>query len=203
MRKLHIALLMIVLIPFLLFSGASVHECGHAITAALCGQKVHQVTATGIQVYPRLKLLPWQVTNSSKAVYDSPPVLWQDGLSLFMGSGLTTLVGYLVLGGILIFHPRRWGWAVAGTTVLVFTGDMIAYAIFPQLGLRHGILIGGGSAEPVEGASLMGVPPWVFNILLTIHILLVYGLLLRYALHLRRTAKTPPGGSTDADAQTR
>ena len=36
--------------------------------------------------------------------------------------------------------------------------DLTFYIIFPQMGLGHWIFLGGHSAEPLNGARMMGIP---------------------------------------------
>jgi|ETNmetMinimDraft_26_1059896.scaffolds.fasta_scaffold370001_1 hypothetical protein len=70
--------------------------------------------------------------------------------------------------------------------VVVYTADLPAYSIFPKLGLRHAVFIGGPESEPLIGALVMGVPEWVFYILVVIDILLVCSLLAYSLLRLKR-----------------
>ena len=61
------------------------------------------------------------------------------------------------------------------------------YAILPRLGLRTFIFIGSPdpAPEPLIGALAMGMPEWVFYILVVLDVFLVGGLLLYSVLRLR------------------
>ena len=103
-----------------------------------------------------------------------------------MGSGATTIVGYLVLLAIIIFRPTKRKWTALTTMVVVYTGDLPLYAILPRLGLRHFIVIGGTHPEPLAGAVAVGVPEWAFFVFVAVDILLVCSLLTYSLLRLKR-----------------
>ncbi len=105
-----------------------------------------------------------------------------------MGSGATTIVGYLVLLAILVFRPTRWKWAALVMIVVVYTSNLPMYAIFPRLGLKAVPFIGGSKPypEPLIGAVAMGIPEWAFYILVVLDVLLVCSLLGYSALCLRK-----------------
>ena len=194
MRKVAITAFFFLFFCLVAFSGAVVHECGHAVTALAFGCKVQAIgSAPGIVLYPELGFYRWKAREDPIAwcIFDHPEVAWKSGLCYLMGSGATTLVGYLVLVAILIFRPSRWKWVALAIIVVVYTTDLPMYAIFPKLGLRAVPFIGGSKPypEPLIGVMRMGLPEGVFFTLVAIDILLVSGLLLYSVLRLRTNNK--------------
>jgi hypothetical protein len=110
MRKtLNIALFFL-LFWIVAFSGAVIHEYGHVVTILTCGGEVQEAGIwPGVIIYPKLDWW-WEGWDGRIAWYgaDLPEEPWQAGLCDLMGSGATTIVGYLILLGIFIFRPIRW-----------------------------------------------------------------------------------------------
>ncbi len=189
MRKITIIALFILFFCFVAFSGAVIHEYGHVITILACGGEVQEVGIwPGVIVYPKLDWW-WggEDWDGRIAWYGAklPEEPWKAGLCDLMGSGATTIVGYLVLLTVLIFRPNKWKWAALAMMVVVYSSDLPMYAIFPRLGLRAVAFIGGPEPEPLIGALAMGMPEWVFYVLVVLDVLLVGGLLLYSVLRLR------------------
>jgi hypothetical protein len=61
--------------------------------------------------------------------------------------------------------------------------DMPLYTFLPLIGLRHFIVVGGATPEPLIGATQMGIPEWTFLVFVAAaSICLVWGLV----VYLRR-----------------
>jgi hypothetical protein len=66
--------------------------------------------------------------------------------------------------------------------------DLPFYVIFPQLGLRHWIVLGGHEPEPLIGARMMGIPDPVFYLAI---VLSTIGLNILYFRSLCEKAAKP------------
>jgi len=151
--------------------GLVVHEAGHALTALALGERIEGIVVMpGIRLHPRLALEPWDGTVASiQHSWPGRPKL--AGLSLFMGSGATCLLAWLALAVLAITPDRHPARSLLITTVILFGIDIVAYSVLPQLGLRHWLVIGGRTAEPLVGASLMGISREWFVVALAMHAL--------------------------------
>jgi len=169
---------------FLLFGSAAlgtiVHEAGHGITAVIFGGEIHSVAIMpGIQLYPTVQLQPWGgcVAQIGHSPLGNP---WQSGLTKIMGSGLTAIVGYFAIAVLFVARPQklaRFAWL---SIAILFIWDIIAYSVFPALGLKHWIFIGGVDPEPVIGAAEIGIAPTIYYFGLVIHAVASNGLILHY-----------------------
>ena len=166
---------LILLVLLISLSGLVLHEAGHGLTALAFGEQIISLHMfPGFQLYPVLKWEGWNL-NLASIGFTLPDSDWQNGLILLMGAGTTALVGILAL--VLLALQRVQG---AFRRLLLFSAlllplDMIAYTVFPALGLRHWIFIGGLYAEPLLGAQLLGFTPTTFYLVLLAASLLFYG----------------------------
>jgi hypothetical protein len=160
--------------------GAVTHEAGHAVTAMLFSQPIHSIgVAPGVELYPRLRRIPWHGWIAY-VDHDKPPRPWQAGLCTLMGSGTTALLAYGLLGAAAFAGRARPLATTALLTVgIVFAWDILMYAAMPQVGLRHGVFVGGTDPEPLLGAQRMGIPLPVFWTLLVLHAVAFHVLLWR------------------------
>jgi hypothetical protein len=142
-----------------------VHESGHALTALAFGGKVDSVRGS----WPRKP-------GFFRIQYSLAGPAWQKGLTDLMGTGATTVFAYALLLLMLQCRPALWLRWVAVPVAAVCAWDMFLYATLPSLGLRRFLVFGGRHAEPVHGAELMGVPPWLFLCGLTLSFLAFHGL---------------------------
>jgi hypothetical protein len=95
-----------------------------------------------------------------------------------LGGSLTTNLVSWFLALILLRTSLSFKTQVALRTLgLIGFLDLPFYVLFPQIGLRHWIFLGGDSAEPLIGARKMGIPDPVFYlmvILTTLGLVFVY-----------------------------
>lgn len=163
------------------FSGLIAHEGGHCVAAYLFGGKVtHLVFIPGIQILPTFAKVPWNGTFGS-INYSLPP----EGASIgeknaikFMGAGTTALFALAAASLALRIGkgtPRNILLAIG----VLWPLDILTYSIFPNLGLRHWIFIGGLRAEPYEGAIGLGVPAPAYFALLGAYAIGIYFLTVR------------------------
>ena len=156
----------------LAFVGLIVHELGHGLTAeALGGQLV------GLWVFPGVELWPdfGAAYDGNFAYFGLARYLtglhWTDterGWTTLMGSGSTFIVSVLALSALLTLKPRnRWRRYVLVSLALWYL-DLLTYTVLPQLNLRHWIILGGRSAEPVIGAGRLGIGRAPFTIVVVV-----------------------------------
>ena len=89
---------------------------------------------------------------------------FEHGLFLLGGSLTTNIISWL-LALILLKTKLRYRTQVA-LRILGLFGllDLPFYVLFPQIGLRHWIFLGGDTPEPLLGARNIGIPDPVFYI---------------------------------------
>lgn len=156
------------------------HEFGHALWGTAAGGRLNYMQITYLVVYPRLMVTPLfrlgyvEVTGLSTS--------FRHGLFLLGGSLTTNIVSWLLA---LILLKRDFGHRTqVSLKVLGFFGllDLPFYVIFPQIGLRHWIFLGGNWPEPLIGAREVGIPDPLFYTVVTLSTL---GLVLLYYKPLR------------------
>jgi len=157
-----------------------IHESGHAVWGTAAGGRLTYMQIAYFEIYPQ------------------PAIASEFRLGYAQVEGLTTQFasGLMSLGGSLTTNIASWLIALILLTVspgyktqlslkiLGFFGllDLPLYVLFPQLGLRHWIFLGGCTPEPLIGARRMGIPDPIFYILV---ILSTLGLLFTYFKPLR------------------
>jgi len=154
------------LLPLVLFIPlglvmACVHEFGHALWGTLVGGTVTSIQVAYLEIYPVIQLTSHFVVGSVGIEGISG---FEYGLFLVGGSITTNIVAWLL---VLILHRIHLG--INAQRLLQILGlfgllDLPFYVLFPQIGLRHWIVIGGNQPEPLLGARLMGIPDSVFYI---------------------------------------
>ena len=152
-----------------------VHEFGHAVWGTSAGGRLIYMQIAYFQVYPQVAITP------------------QFQLGLVQFTGLTTQFasGVMLLGGSLTTNIVSWVLALIllkmsfeskKEVALKMFGlfgllDLPFYVLFPQLGLRHWILLGGSQPEPLLGARKTGIPDPAFYLMVVLSTL---GLLFLY-----------------------
>jgi hypothetical protein len=151
------------------------HEFGHALWGTAVGGRLNYMQITYLVVYPRLTVTPLfrlgyvEVTELSTS--------FRHGVFLLGGSFTTNIVSWLLA---LILLKRHFGHRTqVSLKILGFFGllDLPFYVVFPQIGLRHWIFLGGNWPEPLIGAREVGIPDPLFY---TVVILSTLGLILLY-----------------------
>ena len=157
-----------------------VHEFGHALWGSAVGGRLNYMQIAYLVVYPRLAITPQfrlgyvEVTGLSTS--------FKHGLFLMGGSLTTNMVSWLLA---LILLKRKFGHRTqVSLKILGFFGllDLPFYVVFPQMGLRHWIFLGGNWPEPLIGAREMGISDPLFY---TVVILTTLGLIFLYYKPLR------------------
>jgi hypothetical protein len=137
------------------------HELGHAFWGTVCGGKLSYLQIMYLVIYPQIALTSdfhLGLTRVEGLTYGS----FEYGLFLLGGSMTTTIITWIVALVLLLtdFNERikltmrafrLWG-------IL----DLPFYVLFPQIGLRHWIIIGGSIPEPLIGARMVGIPDIIF-----------------------------------------
>jgi hypothetical protein len=83
------------------------------------------------------------------------------------------------LGALWIFRLGGWLRFLLVAEALMFV-DLPLYTFLPLLGLRHFFFVGGASPEPLEGAIQLGLPAWLFMVLVGVVSALMGWGLVRY-----------------------
>jgi hypothetical protein len=162
------------------------HELGHLLSVIIIGGKINLIAIMpGIRLYPTLGLQTWGGWGAiiDYSLNNGTPS--QAGFIAFIGSGATAILGYGAIAVLLARKPHGLAQFAWLTAALLFVWDIIAYSIFPELGLRHWILIGQRVPEPLIGALYMGVPFKTYQIGLTLHSLISNGSILYYLFRIR------------------
>ena len=161
-----------------------VHEFGHAIWGTAVGGKLTYMQVAYFQIYPRLAITPQFQLGSVE--FTGLNTEFAFGLMSLGGSLTTNIVSWL-LALILLKASLGYKTKVA-LKILGFFGvfDLPLYVIFPQIGLRHWIFLGGHQPEPLIGARMAGIPDPAFYIMV---VLTTLGLILLYFKPLREKAE--------------
>lgn len=179
----RILLMTLLFIP-LGFAMTFAHETGHAALASAVGGELKYMKITYLEVYPRLAVTPefqLGLTEVAGLTYGSV----EYGLMLLGGSTTTNIASWIT--GLVLLVTSLGGKAEFILKLLGFFGilDLPFYVVFPQIGLRHWIFIGGESGpEPLIGARMVGIPDAAFYLMVGV---LTLGLLLLYSKTLRTT----------------
>jgi hypothetical protein len=134
-----------------------IHESGHALTAWALGGTIESVRV-------HLPTRPGFV----RIEYLLPAGGWRKGLADLMGTGATTIVAYGLVLAVLAHRSQVWPRFVLLPVSLVCAWDMFLYGTLPLLGLRRFLVFGGRHAEPVSGAGMVGIPKWLFLLMLAL-----------------------------------
>jgi hypothetical protein len=156
-----------------------VHEFGHALWGVVVGGRFTYMQVAFFEIYPRLAITSQFILGCVRV---EGLTGFDHGLFLLGGSMTTNLVAWL-LGLVLLKTELRYKTQVT-LRILGLFGilDLPFYVIFPQIGLRHWIFLGGHAAEPLVGARIMGMPDPAFYV---ITVLSTIGLVFLYSRSLR------------------
>jgi len=140
-----------------------VHEFGHALWGTAVGGRLTYMKIAYFEIYPR-----FTITTQFCLGYVVVAGLlteFEHGLFLLGGSLMTNIISWL-LALILLKTKLRYRTQVA-LKILGLFGllDLPFYVLFPQIGLRHWILLGGDTPEPLLGARNIGIPDPVFYVM--------------------------------------
>jgi hypothetical protein len=140
-----------------------IHESGHALWGIVQGGVLTYMQIAFLQIYPVLSLandlrLGYTVVEGMSSSFSRGVFLLGGSLTTHVASWLLALI---LLRGRLGYKTRVLLWTLGLFGLL----DLPFYVIFPQIGLKHWIFIGGSSAEPLIGARLMGLPDPLFYFL--------------------------------------
>jgi hypothetical protein len=168
------------LLPLVLFISLGlimdfVHEFGHAMWGTAVGGRLTYMKIAFFEIYPRLAITPQfqlglvQVTGLTTE--------FEYGLFLLGGSLTTNIVSWVL--ALVLLKASLGSKTQASLKILGLFGllDLPFYVLFPQLGLRHWIFLGGCQPEPLIGARMMGVPDPAFY---TMVVLSTLGLVFLY-----------------------
>ncbi|UCC33910.1 MAG: hypothetical protein JSW53_02600 [Candidatus Bathyarchaeota archaeon] len=162
------------LIPAAFIMGL-IHELGHAVWGAAVGGRLTYMQIAFFELYPRPSIVPQ--FRLGYAVVEGLSTEFASGLMSLGGSMTTNIASWLialVLRKASLDHRMETVLKISGLLGLL---DLPLYVIFPQIGLRHWVILGGDQPEPLTGARNMGVPDAAFY---TITALTTLGLTLLY-----------------------
>ncbi len=152
-----------------------VHEFGHALWGTIVGGRLTYMQIAYFQIYPRLALTPQ--FRLGLAEVTGLATEFASGAMQLGGSLTTNIVSWLlalILLRVSLGFKRQVALRVLGLFGLL---DLPFYVLFPQLGLRHWIFLGGCQPEPLVGARKMGISDPAFY---TMVILTTLGLIFLY-----------------------
>jgi hypothetical protein len=172
------------LVTFLLSALAIdfVHEFGHALWGTVAGGELAYMQITYFVIYPRLEL-----ASIFRLGY-----VTVTGLSSSFGHGLFLLGGSLttnIVAWLLAFVLWKKEFSNRIRSILKMLGviallDLPFYVFLPQIGLRHWIVLGGESPEPLVGAREMAIPDPIFYLAV---LFVTFSLVLLYFEPFRKT----------------
>ncbi|PTD94273.1 hypothetical protein C9439_02975 [archaeon SCG-AAA382B04] len=159
-------LMLVALIIFCGFFMDIVHELGHVLWGSIAGGELHFFKIGFLEFYPKIEL-----TNNfelGKALLSGFETDFGRGIYLLGGSLTTNLVSWI----FTVFRNKNILYRISGVFGLL---DLPLYVFLPQLGVRHWVLRGGLTPEPLLGAKKVGVPDELFYLLvLSSTIALIY-----------------------------
>ncbi len=146
-----------------------VHEGGHALWGTLQGGTLTYLQIAVFQLYPRLAFAP--DFRLGYTVVEGLSTPFSRGVFLVGGSVTTHVASWLLVPLLrrqhLGYRTRISVWTLGLFGLL----DLPFYVFFPQIGLKHWIVVGGSLAEPLLGARLIGLPDPLFYLLTGVVIL--------------------------------
>jgi len=137
-----------------------VHEVGHAMWGIAVGGRLTYMKIAYLEIYPRLAISSEFQLGLTRV--DGLTNNFAHGFMLLGGSTTTSIVSWLI--GLILFRANLGNKTKVALKVLGLFGilDLPFYVFFPQIGLRHWILLGGCQPEPLLGARMMGIPDLAF-----------------------------------------
>jgi hypothetical protein len=172
--------LVVVFLPLGVFM-ALTHEMGHAVWGTVVGGRLTYMQIAFLEIYPTPGLAPTFVLGLTR-VGELVDGSFAFGLML-LGGSMTTHLAAWILGGVsaVSSHKIQLSVKLLGLFGLL---DLPFYVVFPQLGLRHWVFIGGdGGPEPLVGARMMGIPDSALYLTVAVS---TFGLLLIYSETFRK-----------------
>jgi hypothetical protein len=152
-----------------------VHEFGHVIWGTVVGGRLTSMKVAYFEIYPQLAIT--SKFQLGLVTFTGLPTEFAYGAMQLGGSLTTNLVSWF-LALILLRTSLRFETQVALRTLgLIGFLDLPFYVLFPQIGLRHWIFLGGCQPEPLVGARKMGIPDPMFYlmvILTTLGLVFIY-----------------------------
>jgi hypothetical protein len=177
MKKLRNIIIGLLSLPFIFEAAYLIHETGHAlITVALGGWITFIDLFNGMRIYPRPEPSPYDTHHIFNLGYYHPdPTDLESGLIRLAGVSATTLVGLVCLVILAWLRPQKpWLRIPLAMSALLLPLDLLAYSIFPVVGLRHGIFFGERVPEPLIGAVKVGLSPAFYFLIIIVFSLLYY-----------------------------
>jgi len=139
-----------------------VHEFGHALWGIAVGGRLTYMKIAYFEIYPQFSLTSTFVLGFARV--EGLTTEFASGLMSLGGSLTTNIVSWLLA---LILLKTKFGYKTqVALKILGLFGllDLPFYVLFPQIGLRHWIFLGGNTPEPLLGARNIGIPDPVFYI---------------------------------------
>lgn len=158
-----------------------IHECGHALCGTTAGGTLTHMQIACLIIYPRLAI-NWKHFQLGFVNFDGLTTDFAYGFMLLGGSIVTNIASWLI--GLILLKKSFGNKTQVAIRFLGFLSifDLPFYVLFPQIGLRHWIFLGGCTPEPLVGARKVGIPDAAFY---SIVVLSTLGLLLLYFKPLR------------------
>jgi len=143
-----------------------VHEFGHAMWGTAVGGRLTYMKIAYLEIYPRLALTPEFALGYVRV--EGLKTEFASGLTSLGGSMTTNIASWLI--ALILLKTRLGNRTQVALKVLGLFGllDLPFYVLFPQIGLRHWIFLGGSGPEPLLGAREMGIPDPVFYVTLVL-----------------------------------
>ncbi len=159
------------LLPLLLFIPLGlvmdlVHESGHALWGTAVGGRLTYMQIAYFEIYPRLAITPQFALGYAQV----------EGLTTRFASGVMQLGGSLtanIVSWLLALILLRTSLGYKTQVALRILGlfgllDLPFYVLFPQIGLRHWIFLGGYQPEPLIGARNVGISDQAFYLMVVL-----------------------------------
>jgi len=140
-----------------------VHESGHALWGIAVGGRLTYMKIAYFEIYPRFTITPQFCLG-----YVEVAGLLTDferGLFLLGGSLTTNIISWFL--ALILLKAKLQCRTRVALKILGLFGllDLPFYVLFPQIGLRHWIFLGGNTPEPLLGARNIGIPDPVFYVM--------------------------------------
>ncbi len=152
-----------------------VHEFGHVIWGTAAGGRFAYMKIAFFEIYPQFAITPQFVLGSTRV--EGLTTDFANGLFLLGGSLTTNVISWLLALLLLrrnLTYETRVALRVLGLFGLL---DLPFYVLFPQIGFRHWIFLGGCQPEPLIGARKLGIPYPAFYVMV---VLTTLGLIFLY-----------------------
>ena len=160
-----------------------IHECGHAVWGTAIGGRLTCMKIAYLEIYPQLAITPNFELGLARA--EGLKTDFSHGFMLIGGSMTTNIASWLlalVMLGAKLGPNTQLVLKIMGLFGLL---DLPFYVVFPQIGLRHWIFLGGHTPEPLMGSRMLGIHDPVFY---SIVFLTTLGLTFLYFESLRKKA---------------